>query len=112
MLMSVLNDTELQLCRQFDSPDLVGAIKEITSCRQATIQCLSDDHFVRLEACGHFYPDPPAARRGRRTLRSITQLREMTWKLVQEWPLLGSDLCDKLVEKIERANQEINQRMV
>jgi hypothetical protein len=111
-MTSLLNDDDRELLRRFDSIELVTTIRGMLNCHQCVIRSLSDDQMVRVEACANFFPNPPAAKTGRKTMRPITQLRDMLWKLLQDWPLLGCDNAEKLVQKLEYANSAINQRMV
>jgi hypothetical protein len=108
----MLNDVECDLLQRFDSAMVLAAVRALVNFRANILDMRSDEQMVRLEACNNFFPNPPAAKTGRKTLRPITQIRKMAWKLVQDWPLLGADNPERLVQKFEYANNSINQRMV
>jgi hypothetical protein len=76
------------------------------------MKALIEEHFIRFEACGNFCRNFPPLKTGRSTHYPISQLQELIWKLVQDWPLLGSDDPEQLILKIECANQAINERVV
>jgi hypothetical protein len=108
----MFSEVEQQLVANFDNPEWLTVLLDIVETNvYSIVHQLTHEQLARIEICEQFFPNLPARRTGRVTALSIGKLRRTISNLLNGYPALRSENTEKLVLKLEVANQSIRERL-
>jgi hypothetical protein len=106
-----LSQFDVHLATMFDDEETLAGVKRVCDCfMYSTTGILNEEQCRRLEACEHFFPNPPERRAGRTTKNSMKTIRTEITRLITTYPTLKSNDPELLTMKVELANATLRAR--